>query len=189
MPQNLSDPACEFEFEEVPVDIHPFCIVAPQFAPPGILDDREPTESFLVVRAHAFADFEKFANFPKKEGTHVGIFQPFNPQTICRSVAKIAHGAAVAELGLNAFEPLLPDIILGKSKLVSHLIGHSQSRGLPADQMHRIALSLRQGYVIATVQLFAKYRIQPFLAVVGIASPRLSAWHMSSTITDSATPR
>ena len=44
------------------------------------------------------------------------------------SIAKIAHGAAVAELGFDAFVPLLPDAILGKDRYVSHLVGGSFAR-------------------------------------------------------------
>ena len=39
-------------------------------------------------------------------------------------LAKIAHGYAIAELGLRSFSPALPDLILGRDpRLASYLIG------------------------------------------------------------------
>jgi hypothetical protein len=116
-------------------------------------------------------------------GERAGIFEPFSPNVTFRSIAKIAHGAAVAELGVDAFEPFLPDIIMGRSPYISRFIGCSPIKGRRQPNLHEIVLSTRRGFVVAQVQLFAKFGLRPFLAVVGQPKEALLKWHRSSALT------
>jgi hypothetical protein len=95
----------------------------------------------------------------------------------------MAHAAAVAELGFDAFSPMLPDVILGRSPNISHLVGSATTKGRKRAALHAITLSIRGQYLIATVQLFAKFGIHPFLIVVGKAAPSLLKWRMSALLT------
>lgn len=167
-----------FAFEEIDLGRHPLRIVAPRFQPPGILWGRAPTEKFQIIGISAYAPTP---DPPMPDGKRSAVFQPFSPDIICRSIAKIAHGAAVAELGFNKFEPMLPPIILGEDKNISHLIGSTTAKGRKRDTLHEIVLDLSGEYVIAKVQLFARYQIQPFLAVVGRARQELMQWHVGSS--------
>jgi len=166
----------DFAFEDISLEQHPFRIVVPRFKPPGILWRQPLSTKFDMVGISAYAPTP---NLPKALGTQSAVFQPFSPDIICRSIAKVAHSAAIAELGLNAFEPLLPRVILGKDLNISHLVGSSLTKGRVQQSLHRIELRVSGEYVVAKVQLFARYGIQPFLAVVGKAAPRLVEWRTS----------
>lgn len=173
LPTNMDD--VDFAFEDVSLEHHPLRIVAPRFKPPGILFGEAPSEKFEIVGISAYAPTP---DPPRSTGKQSAVFQPFSPDVICRSIAKIAHSAAIAELGLDAFEPFLPSVILGKDPNISHLVGSSLTKGRVRESLHRIELKLTGEYVVAKVQLFARYGIQPFLAVVGRAAPSLSLWHI-----------
>jgi hypothetical protein len=102
-----------------------------------------------------------------EKGRKAGFFEPFSPNIICRSIAKIAHGAAVAELGLDTFEPFLPDIILGHDPYISHYVGSKIGKGHKRIALHEISLTLQGGFIVAQVQLFARLGLRPYIAVVG----------------------
>jgi hypothetical protein len=179
LPQDMGD--VDFDFEQIAVEDHPFTISFPCLAPPGILWDEPPSPTFPLIGVSIYRDpsAPPLPNFPGKQSAEL---QPFDPGVICRSIAKIAHGAAVAELGFDKFEPMLPDVILGREPNVSHLVGGTlMSRGKRAI-LHQITLFIRREFVLAEVQLFSRYGIQPFLAVVGRASDDLLKWRMSTLI-------
>jgi hypothetical protein len=174
---NMDD--VDFDFEDISLEQHPFRIVIPRFKPPGILWGCKLTEKFEIVGISAYAPTP---DPPKAAGKQSAEFQPFSPDIICRSVAKIAHSAAVAELGLDAFTPMLSPIILGTDLNISNLVGSSLTRGRVREGLHRIELTVSGEYVVAKVQLFARYGLQPFLAVVGRAAPTLIKWQLSTTL-------
>ena len=176
----------DFKFEDIPKADDPFVILIPRFNLPGILTGAPATEKFHLMGISTYINSSK--PIPTVEGKQTLLMQPLNPGIVCRSVAKMAHCAAVAELGFDAFTPLLPDIILGNSANISHLVGSTTGRTRKRDKLHEIILFIRSGYLVATVQLFARFGLQPFLVVVGMASEPLRKWHMSALITRSATP-
>lgn len=95
-------------------------------------------------------------------------------------IAKIAHGAAVATLGVEKFKPLLPPIILGTDKHISHLVGSSPKKlKIKQNATHSIEITLKNRLVIADINLFSGMGYKPYRAVVGEASRELTEWHMS----------
>ena len=111
----------------------------------------------------------------------------FQFNAFMRLLAKIAHGAAIANFGLDTFEPLLPDYILGRDKSLSHVIGGTNDKFIlknptvfgPKDavQFH----VLKQGvssfngisYVVCRIQLFSFLRSPPYEVIVGKPSDDL----------------
>src|SRR4051794_18019482 len=87
---------------------HPFRMIFPVFRPPGILWNDAPKHTFDLIGMSAYTDGKP----NPRGGRGVAEFQKFSPDIFCRFIAKIGHGAAVAELGLDAFTPFLPDVIL-----------------------------------------------------------------------------
>ena len=142
----------DFRFDQIPVGEHSFRILLPAFPPPGILWNKPPSEMFLITKIQAYTDGRP--NPPSAPGEQTAEFQKFSPDILLRFIAKIAHGAAVAELGLDAFSPLLPDIILGKNPNISHLVGNVIRRWLPGQNLHEIRIVLRLRYIVAIVRLF-----------------------------------
>jgi hypothetical protein len=176
-----------FEFKRVPVGDHPFRVMQPQFLEPGIFFNRQMTENFEVVGLEAHIGGGQPPDpGPERKSAY---FQPFSPELICRMVAKIAHGAAVAELGLDAFNPFLPDLIMGRSKFLSHYIGSPRQRGRKRDALHTISLELSRGFLIANVGLFSILGLRPFQAVVGTLVGELANWCRSSSRSHSTAPQ
>lgn len=169
--------ASDFQWEERPVDQFPLLAAFPRFAPPSLLSGDPPSQDFRLLGIEAYAD--GVTNFAGDDGRNAGLFLPIQADLICRIAAKIAHGAAVAELGIQAFQPLLPDIIMGRSPFISRLVGHSPQRGRKRAHLHEINLEVRRGLIVANVQLFAKLGLRPFQVVVGVPSPEIAKRHMS----------
>jgi len=178
----------DFAWQDLPVADHPFVFVSPIFAMPTLLGGPDLGEQFSMAGIAAYGA-ERAGSLPKIDGKTSAIFQPFDPSVICRSIAKIAHGAAVAELGFEAFTPFLPPVILGKEKAVSRFIGtEDRSRPLRTTS-HEITLLLRNGFLVARVHLFANLTRKAYLAVVGTPGLELAKWHSSATIVLSAPPQ
>jgi hypothetical protein len=108
----------------VALDTHPNVVVLPGLRElPGILTGRPPGPMVQF-------DYKIFGQLDIVDETKRRIQeqQVFGIYLDCyawvRMLAKIAHGYAVAELGLNRFAPALPDLILGRNPLLSsYLIG------------------------------------------------------------------
>lgn len=178
LPKSMDE--VDFNFEQLAVEKHPFTIIFPRFAPPGILWGEQPKTTFTMTGLSAYQD--PSAPQPQIQHKQSAEFQPFSPDIVCRSIAKIAHGAAVAELGMEAFSPMLPGIILGHDQNICHLVGSTLMRGRKKQSLHEITLYVARGLVLAKVQLFARYGMQPFLVVVGRASIELLRWRISALL-------
>jgi hypothetical protein len=148
----------------------PLVCIGFSFPIPGILRGLPPSETCngkLIVR---FQDDEvrKYLNNGKiKLGTS-------NIYDFCRMIAKIAHSYAVASLGYGAFNPMLPDLILGKSKFFQHLVGGDvTTKSQNAQVLHELKLQncLFNGieYVLASLQLFSFIGMPWYQIVVGKA--------------------
>jgi hypothetical protein len=169
----------EFEWKEMYARNMPLRLILPEFATPGIITSAVPTDTFEVRGIQAYNDLN---NIPEEaSGEAHGQLEPFSPDRFCRMIAKVAHGAAMAELKPGSFKPFLPDVILGKNKMISYYVGSTTKRlGKAANYQHEIELSIINGLLIADVRLFADLGYRPYHAVVGIPSPELSRWHLSS---------
>jgi hypothetical protein len=80
---------------------------------------------------------------------------------LARLMAKIAHGIAVAEYGLDAFDPWLPNFILGKDDCALHyyVAGH-ENKTIETSGDHRVSLGTWEhdaSLIGATVRLFCRY--------------------------------
>ena len=115
------------------------------------------------VRSHVTSERRK---------VKVGAFQmlPF-----ARMLAKISHSYAVGQLGLHAFRPLLPPLILGESTAAPWLVGGGASAPAPDTEplLHDVWLQkcLTAGveYVLARIRLFAFVGMPRYHVVVGEA--------------------
>jgi hypothetical protein len=183
LPQDLSDPELQFRFDDLPVSEHPHRIILGHFAAPGILVGAPLTNKFHMTSIDAYHDASTKAE-EAREGERSAVFQQFSPDVTCRMVAKIAHGAAVAELGMGAFDAFLPDIIMGRSPYISHFVGSNRRRGRKKTTLHEITLDVTGGYLVANVQLFAKFGFRAYQAVVGRLRPSSGILHISTTLTN-----
>lgn len=107
--------------------------------------------------------------------TKAHILKP-QPYQFARFIAKVAYGYAVAELGIDCFEPLANDIILGRSDNFFRFVGSEPREpppsGWPSDGKHHFSIVVRfvrvnVGLVIVDVKLFAAAGTPVYHAVVG----------------------
>jgi len=175
VPEGLPKELSGFDFQEALPEDYYAKIMMPILSAPGILSDKALTEQFIMTGVCSYT--EPGSSPPPGRTLQV---LPMNPAITCRAIAKIAHGAAVAEFGFDTFEAFLPDVIMGRTKFISHFVGSSKRKGRRRSHLHRIWFDLFGGLLIANVQIFARYGIRPYQAIVGRPKPEFPIWHMSS---------
>jgi hypothetical protein len=162
-PSNMA--AANFRFEERPLSIHPMVLMQIVFPPPDLLSGIPPRLTVPVQEVRMYQEGSLALRRP--DGTNETPMVPFQPDYLRRFVAKIAHGAAIAELGMNGFEPILSEYILGENPYTSQVVGTGVVRVPTSASMHRIQLAKIDDYIIAHVYLFSKYLTAPWEIVVG----------------------
>jgi hypothetical protein len=160
-------------------DLPHYCIGF-DWAPPGLLRD-QPSDSRdfdgkMVVR-YPQGELENF--IPDQHGFHLGRIRMLD---FARMLAKIAHSYAFAKCGIDAFEPMLLDFILGRAENASYLVGGDGS-GPPQRQptiMHdiypvgcRVEPSGAE-YLLVAIRLFAFLDMPRYHVVVGKKLKNLS---------------
>lgn len=172
-------PAIEFiglngkpEKKRLPADSVPFVCMGYRFPAPGLLRSVPPTDRFegkIVVRTIN----DELKSHIEPEGVRMKL-GTINILAFAQMLAKIGHAYAVAELGLNGFLPMLPDIILGKSTNAPYLVGGDESgTSLPESEpvLHSVYLQncVINGttYVLAAIRLFAFCGMSRYHIVVG----------------------
>lgn len=178
----------DFRWETLPKKEHPFIIVMPHFRKPGILTGSEKIPFEIILEGVSVLAPTGSALPAPKDGRERAVVELFDPGVVCRFIGKIAHGAAIAELGVNAFDPFLPDLIMERNPYISYYIGNSSKRGRKRSQLHHITLNIEKGFLVADVQLFASLGARAYQAVVGLLRPEARIW-FTNTLRISSTPR
>ena len=157
---------------DLPAEDYPTMLFMVKAGPPGL----------LVGRPREVASFEgawiKPLNLIGKALNNYGIQSAASPvmDTLRYSqmLAKIAHSYAVAELGSDSFNALLPEFILNGSGWPYHLVGGEQNETPPSNALHELGLEYREGsdgrYLVAHIRLFANLGAPNYLVVVGEGS-------------------
>jgi hypothetical protein len=168
LPLTIIHPNKKMEVKDVAVADHVAMFSVPTFEAPGILTGHKGTDS--CGSWSYVSNPEVVKQFP--EGARVGVVQ-FHARTYARMLAKIVHAFAVADAGLHAFQPLLPDFILDKSDVpADFLIGCVAKDLPPEDMLHRVHLETAElgdgrRYLVANIRLFAKFGAPQYHVVVG----------------------
>lgn len=147
----------ETEIRDFPIDKHPSTIVMPGFPIPGIVRGGSPDEVWGSIPIFSWT---LHANVPA-DSQAVRIRPNVNTHTFARFLAKIAHSYTVATCGINAFRPLLTDIIKGDSHNCAHVIGcDPTSLTLPGAHTHSLlSYVLRLSgvdYFVCKMRLFGR---------------------------------
>jgi hypothetical protein len=159
-----------------------------EFPPPGILQNRAPAP---------LTDFSFGLGIPTKlSSVQSGCTAPatragacpsiFKADVFGRLIARIAHATAVAQFGLNSFNPYLPDIILGADTNIGFLIGgaapSTEPTQLPAGKQTFMAHELSMRVVVpaenkfilaSTVRLFAFTGSPTYWAIICEPGPEI----------------
>lgn len=174
-------PDAEFSFVDVAREIYPFLILFPNLAMPDELTgnvtegERGAKVNTLWIRAASFQDgimphLEKLAR-------HLGVayVEPrahFIAPPFFRMLAKIAHAFAVAEMGVEVFQPFLVPIILRDETANSvQYIGGISGTEPAAEGLHELALVPQLGpsedVVAVRVRLLAPLETPTYFVAVG----------------------
>jgi hypothetical protein len=172
----------EWSVIQVPHDEVPLLISMPHFSMPelltgnrGAIGSRGPTTKRLWLRgaspSHIFdAHME---NLVAKLGVHS--IMPEGAARVpefCSMLAKIAHSFAVAEAGLDAFEPLLLPILLGEDLSEWALvIGSNETADPPGRRLHELSIGFSEhgNLVVVRIRLLACLGTPTYYVVVGRA--------------------
>lgn len=97
----------------------------------------------------------------------------FNPALLTKMLAKIGHAFAVAEVGLDGFQPLLPNAIRGIAPWYPGYLVGGDPNPVPKSEytnevgLHKSSSSTGQDYLLARIRLFGDLGAPVYQAVVG----------------------
>jgi hypothetical protein len=133
--------------KEFAVEDFPQYLVLPQFHDsPGMLLGGSPTDSYGTV-SYSIWGIEEQLRALHAEGNAI-LVEGFNLDFFGRALAKIAHGFVAGELGLDTFEPYLPDYILGTApQHGSYFIGKWRDeveKPRPPGLLHQVGVAVVQ---------------------------------------------
>ena len=163
----------------------PRALCLPELPRPGILDGRLPSNDLVCERMLIWSGFTP-SEQPFREPS-----LNFNWTAFLRMLAKIGHGYAVGELGIDSFVHALPQVILGeRPDLAQYLVGISDSpyaslpgadpsKHVPSEPIYTahetyIKILARESdfLVIAGIRLFAPHGAPFYECVAGPLTPK-----------------
>jgi hypothetical protein len=163
------------EIRNISIPDHPFIFTLPIMEPAGLFmgsPERSDHKNIRLWYKHIQPDT---ASRIRRLGTHT--VEQCDTVNLCeygRMLAKISHAYACAEVGVNSFKPLLPNIVRGLSGNVSGLVGGSRLFNQPTSDgvsLHEIELHrVKHGgvlYLVSRIQLFALLQAPSYEVVVG----------------------
>lgn len=164
------DTTASFDTTKAAVKEHPMVFFMPGFAPPTAMFAMPPTYKLIMQRIIMYSEpqwQEKLAALGYSDPrTYIKNEIPFRP--FARFLAKIAHAFLCAELPKDQFEPLLPDIILGKAPkdFKSHYVGGPGTESPGDIGKHVLNLTRVERFLVVEVSLFGS---APYQVVAGIS--------------------
>jgi hypothetical protein len=169
---------------EIDIEEHPAPFTTTAFDAPGIFRGLKPGDPFGPVVYHIFQRDLQETAVPKIARVHGGAqisaaLSKYSPYTFARGLAKIAHGAAVATVGLNNFKPFLPPLILkeGESNTLPYYVGGKLD--LEPKTTERSRATMRrchfngEYYLVADLRLLGNAGCPTYHIVTGTVSPDL----------------
>jgi hypothetical protein len=162
----------------IPLFDHPTILVMPHFLePPGLLIGKAP-DTRLNLLYQIIGDRQLHDTMQKVIADKTIVSLHFDISAFMKMLAKIAHSFAVAEVGLENFDPMLMDLLFGRNlALASNLIGLSTNpMPIPENLRHQIAWGAlpwaRQWVVGVRIRLFAAHSTtQAYTVVAGVLNP------------------
>ncbi|MGC1562945.1 MAG: hypothetical protein WA820_24265, partial [Bradyrhizobium sp.] len=126
--------------------------------PPGILSGNECDTGIYNMWIYFFSD--KCQLLISKYGLHEWATNSVDLHCFARMLAKIAHGYTVGELGINGFDHILPELILGKcDDKWTAFVGGARQPELPRSSFHEISGSFetvdQTEYIVIRIRLFS----------------------------------
>lgn len=171
----------DWEIAHVDRSICPFLIVLPLYPLPDVVTgtesvrNRSAASATFWTRGGGFCE-DKDAHLQRLcemlGATEVMPIGTVNTETFCLTLAKVAHAFASAELGINAFEPCLCDMIRNRDlSNRAMFIGGGEGNELPAAELHEVGFDREIGIdaetIVVRVRLFAVLGTPTYHVAVG----------------------
>lgn len=167
---------------EIPIADGPLILNLWQSPPPKILGEKiDPANA--QGREWRYVEASRADPILRQASEELGVervgikLSPVNRLHYLRSLAKTAHAYAVSQLGLDAFDPFLTDIILNRSDDVEQFVGDMPGvASLEGPTGHSFKITLGEtpedlgaagGLIVVFMQLWADLGSPPHLIVVG----------------------
>lgn len=156
---------------EIPTGDYPIIFNMLVYPPPDVVNVNTEPGRLVVGMKLAHLKFDQIELYRKHRisGFSSAIW---DNQMLTRMLAKIAHSFAVAELGLDKFEPRLVSLITRGDISTMNLVGGDDALNdgeRPSEALHELALGYQRingtAYVVARIRLFASSG-GPFYSVV-----------------------
>lgn len=168
------------EVRQIPRSDFPNYLALPQFhGAPGMVSGSPPGR--LPVVSFNFWGIEEELRALHQSGNAM-LVHNFDIRKFSRMLAKIAHSLAAAEIRIENFDPVLPDLISGRApELASYLVGEwTDPYPSPTTPLHQLGIGMtqwgRRWLASVRIRLFAEQENSPvYRVIVGelIESPAL----------------
>jgi hypothetical protein len=103
----------------------------------------------------------------KALGSTGRFYASFQPGPLCRVLAKIAHAYTVAELGREAFDGFLPDVVLGTNPDIASYVGNLDYQDPETDELHTLSFATMEPFIVVRVRLYARHGGPSYAVVSG----------------------
>lgn len=145
-----------------------------KFKTANVLLGIPPSVNTLEWEPIGIGSHDEMTAFEKKHGGEFTVRTKMVPIAFGRMLAKIGHSFAVAYLGLDSFQPMTLDVILGRTDNISHVVGGSWEIEPPVpDAGHLVSLEYRiepyikRSLILVNIRLFASISTPSYHVVVG----------------------
>jgi len=161
---------------KIPVADNPLGLLLPTFDPPRLFSGLPATVPSNVGHwRYGPADEKTQTALMAKLGAKAA-YTDLDPPLFARLIAKIGHAFAAAEVGIENFDPIATDFILGKTGDWDYLVGGGASI-VPistANELHSVLLENRDvgniTYLTANVRLFSRFGAPSYNVALGRVS-------------------
>jgi hypothetical protein len=162
-----------------PISDHPPSLVLPKYAQPTIFQGIRGVDTYIprFWSAYSEEEFAKLRSKFKVTGYNLG---GVHPLLFARMLGKIAHATAV--FGMDCFTPLLLDLILGRTAVLTDLVGGLLENHPPEPHTHMLDIALRPSLnlIFVKIRLFAQMGAPIYHVVAGSVTPEvataITAW-------------
>ena len=156
------------EAVDVPLAEDAGIVALPELGPPPALIGQSYGDGLWQHGINLFfskADsYEKLDRLSRKKIMTTIIF---DPDAFARTLAKIGHAYAIAEIGYGNFRTFLNDPILDKGVFAGNYVGSMLSNPGPSSNLHEVSLVRYGVNIVALVRLYASHNGPVYHVVVG----------------------
>lgn len=154
----------------VPFEDLPTSYLAVRFPPPGLFLGHSPHSKNPEMKIDIIGNKKEMEEFASQR--QIGRMKTnftFRWGPFARMLAKIGHAHAVAELGMEGLEFLLPPIIRGESNHLAYFVGGIEGTALTLSPPHDMGLAITtigsDSYLVA-LMTFLGHRLPTYQVVV-----------------------